>query len=141
MPLSEALRELLQLDPEDRSVVQSLITPELAADLIEEAPHEMGADLIEALEAARAVEILDEMDFDVQADLIGDTKDEETEAILSKMDAEDAADVRRLAEYKDDTAGGLILTETFQFADTQTADAVVKLLASDAQATVISNLI
>ncbi|WP_045998768.1 magnesium transporter MgtE N-terminal domain-containing protein, partial [Loktanella sp. S4079] len=125
LPYSEALRELLSLTPEERDVVLSLVSSDLAAQLIEEAPHEMGAELIERLETSRAVEILDELDSDIQADLLGDMEDKDAEAILSEMEAEDAADVRRLVEYEDDTAGGLMMSEVFKFADTQTVGNVL----------------
>ncbi|WP_083100689.1 magnesium transporter [Pseudophaeobacter leonis] len=131
LSLSEALRELLELSPDDRRSVLTLVSPEIAADLIEEAPHETGADLMEDLETDRAVEIMDELDSDVQADLIGGMDTEEAEAILGKMDAEDAADVRRLSEYEDDTAGGLMMSEVFECADTMTVSDVIKVLAKD----------
>ncbi len=82
-PRAEALRELLQLAPEKRRNVLTLISLDLAADLIEEAPHEMGADMMEALVATRAVAIMNEMGSDVQADLIGDMEEIEAKAILS----------------------------------------------------------
>ena len=128
--LAEALRELLELEPDQRRDVLTLITPDLAADLIEEAPHEMGADMMETLDATRALEVMDEMGSDVQADLIGDMDEEEAEAILSQMDVQDAADVRRLSEYDDDTAGGLMISEVFQFSDNQTVGAVLKQVIS-----------
>ncbi|TCS50181.1 magnesium transporter [Primorskyibacter sedentarius] len=131
LPLADALREILQLEADDRKKVLTLVPPALAAHLIEEAPHELGASLMEALEAARAVEIMDELDSDVQADLIGDMEAVEAEAILSKMDAGDAADVRRLAEYDPETAGGLMMAEAFWFKDTQTVGAVLREMASD----------
>jgi magnesium transporter len=131
LPRFEALRELLELGPDDRSLLLSHVSSELAAGLIEEAPHETAAGLMEGLEPARAVEILDEMDSDVQADLIGNMDDEDASAILSRMDAEDAADVRRLVEYDDDTAGGLMMTETFEFSVNQTVGAVLRELAAD----------
>ncbi|MDG1378175.1 MAG: hypothetical protein P8P56_14460 [Yoonia sp.] len=131
LPLSVALRELLAFDADDRRNILTLISPELAASLIEEAPHETGAGLMETLDATRAVEIMDEMDSDVQADLIGDMDDAEAEAILSQMDAADAADVRRLSEYENNTAGGLMMTELFTFRNTQTVGAVLKELAAE----------
>lgn len=131
LPLADALREILQLEPDDRRKVLTLVPPTLAAHVIEEAPHELGASLMETLEATRAVEIMDELDSDVQADLIGDMETVEAEAILAKMDAGDAADVRRLAEYDPDTAGGLMMAEAFRFEDTQTVGAVLRELASD----------
>lgn len=131
LALSDALRELLELTIDERRIVLTNVSPELAAALIEEAPHEMGATLMEDLETARAVEIMDEMDSDVQADLIGDMEDADAEAILSQMDANDAADVRRLVEYEDETAGGLMMSEVFTFKNTQTVGAVLKELASE----------
>jgi magnesium transporter len=131
LPLSDALRELLYLSPDDRDHVLALIPAELAANLIEEAPNETAADLLERLTAIRAAEIMDELDSDVQADLIGDLDHEDAEAILSEMDAEDAADVRRLVNYERDTAGGLMVAEAFAFSDTQTVGKVLRELASD----------
>lgn len=131
LPLADALREVLELDQDSRAKALTLISPTLAADLIQEAPSSMGADLLESLDAGRAVEILDELDSDVRADLIGDMEDIEAEAILSGMEPEDAADVRRLAEYDDNTAGGLMMMETFEFSSTQTVGAVLREMASD----------
>ncbi|MEH6834274.1 MULTISPECIES: magnesium transporter [Falsihalocynthiibacter] len=131
LSLAEALREILQMDSAGRATVLSLISAELAAAIIEEAPHETGADLMETLEVLRAYEIMEELDSDIQADLIGDMQYEDAEAILQQMDAEDAADVRRLVDYEDDTAGGLMMAEVFVFSDTQTVGAVLRQLASD----------
>jgi len=47
------------------------------------------------------------------------------------MDEEDAADVRRLVEYEDDTAGGLMVAEAFTFRETETVGAVLRRLAGD----------
>ena len=131
LPYSEALRELLVLSPDDRDIVLELVPATLAAELIEEAPDEMAAELVERLEPERAAEILDELDSDVQADVIGEMDADDAEAVLSEMDAEDAADVRRLASYEDDTAGGLMMAEIFQFSDTDTVGKVLRALASE----------
>ena len=131
LPYSEALRELLGLSPDERDQVLELVPTELAAELIEEAPDEMAADLVERLDPERAAEILEELDSDVRADVIGEMDVDDAEAVLSEMDAEDAADVRRLAAYEYDTAGGLMMTEVFQFSDTDTVGKVLRTLASD----------
>jgi len=131
LPLSEALRELLNLSAEDRDAVLSLVPAELAARLIEEAPQSTATDLFERLSATKAAEIIDELDSDVQADLIGDLDQEDADAILAEMDADDAADVRRLAIYEDDTAGGLMVAEAFSFPETATVGAVLRGLATE----------
>jgi len=131
LPLSEAVRELLNMSEDDRDTVLSLVPLELAAELIEEAPHAAATDLVERMESGKAAEILDALDSDRQADLIGDLDAEDAEAILSQMDAEDAADVRRLAEYDDETAGGLMVAEAFSFPEKATVGAVLRGLASE----------
>jgi len=131
LPLMEALRQLLLLDNAQQRIILSLLPAEFAAGLIEEAPHALGVTLIEGLETARAVELIDEMGSDLQADLIGDMADDGAEAILSGMDVDDADDVRRLVEYEDDTAGGLMMAETFSFRAKQTIGAVLRELAAD----------
>jgi magnesium transporter len=73
---------------------------------------------------------MDAMGSDVQADMIGNMEEVEAEAILSQMGVEDAADVRRLSEYEEDTAGGLMQTEVFKFHDDQTVGDVLRQVIS-----------
>lgn len=131
LPLSGKMRQLLALSADDQDILLGLINAELAANLVEEAPHETATDLVERMEATRAAEILEELDSDLQADLIGDLDDKEAEAILSQFDPEDAAEVRRLVTYEDDTAGGLMVAEAFSFPDTATVGYVLRSMASD----------
>ena len=129
LTLSEELREVLELDQKSRDKVLTMLPPELAAELIEEAPNELAVVLVERLEASTAADIIDELDSDTRADVIGELGEDEADAILAKMDAKDAADVRRLASYDDDTAGGLMISETFTFKDHETVGAVLQRLA------------
>jgi len=131
LPRSEALRAVLSLDPGERDRVLSAIPAELAAEVIDGAPSEMAADMVERLDAGTAADIIEEMDSDVQADVIGELDDDDADAILAEMEAEEAADIRRLVEYDSDTAGGLMLSEAFQFPSTATVGAVLARLASD----------
>ncbi len=131
MPLSAAMRELFALDTAGRDRLLSLLPAELAARLIEEAPHAAATDLVDRMEPRRAAEVLEELDSAQQADLIGELEDEDAEAILAEFDPEDAADVRRLAEYDDDTAGGLMVSDVFRFRETQTVAAILRDFARE----------
>lgn len=131
MPLSEAMRQLFVLDAEDRDILLELVPAELAARLIEEAPHVAAAELVDHMDPVRAAEVLEELDSAVRADLIGDLEDDDAEAILAEFDPEDAADVRRLSEYEDDTAGGLMIADVFAFRDTQTVAAILRDFARE----------
>lgn len=129
--ISEALREVLTFSHTERDALIALLSPEMASQLIDEAPLELAGELIEGQETARAVEIFDELDSDVQADVLAELDQEDADAILAGLDPEDAAGVRRLAEYDAGTAGGLMLADAFQFRPNQTVGAVLRSLASD----------
>ena len=132
LPRSAALRQLLALSAEDRDELLTLVPVEFAAGLMEEAPHVAAIELLDRMETERAAEVLDELDSDLQADLIGDLEPESADAILSLLHPSDAADVRRLAEYEDETAGGLMVADAFSFPDTAPAGAGVRCLVRDA---------
>ncbi len=127
----DALREVLNLSDEQRGAAFELMPRDLVAELIEEAPSELGADLVERMTPERAAVVLEELDPDVQADVVGEMEDAEAEAVLSEMDAEEAADVRRLVEYDVESAGGLMTTSAFTFPVSATVGSVLRALASD----------
>ncbi len=131
LPISGALRQLLALSAEDRDLLLEMVPTELAAALIEEAPHAAATELVQRLDTVRAAEIIDEMDSDLQADLIGELETVDADAILAEMDEEDAADVRRLTKYGDETAGGLMIAEAFSFPHTATVGAVLREFANE----------
>lgn len=131
LPLSGKMRQLLALSQEDRDELLTLVSAELAADLVEEAPHETATELVERMPASRAAQILEALDSDLQADLIGDLDTEDAEAILSELDSQDAANVRRLVVYEGDTAGGLMVAGAFSFPDTATVGAVLRSMVSE----------
>lgn len=130
LPFSEALREVLLLPPTERDTVLRIIPATLAAELIGEAPNDMAVELVERLDPDRAATILEELSSDVKADVIGELDEIGAEAILSEMDEKDAADVRRLATYEDDTAGGLMVSEIFRFNANDTVGKVLRDVAS-----------
>jgi len=126
LPNSAALRQLLVLDADDRDKLMSLVPIELAARLVEEAPQAAATDLVDRMEPTRAADVLEELDTALQADLIGQLETEDAEAILAEFHPDDAADVRRLAEYDHDTAGGLMVADVFSFRETQTVTAILR---------------
>lgn len=128
---SDGLRALLALNSEKRERILTLIPAQVAAELIEEAPAEQAVELVEILDAGNAADILEELDSDTQADVIGDMDAPEAEAILAEMEPDEAADVRRLVVYDDNTAGGLMVAETFAFQATSTVGAVLRRITSD----------
>ena len=127
----ERVRAVLNLDTDRRGELMNFLPSDLAADLVEDTPHEAAVDMIERLAPAKAAEIVGELETDVRADLVGEMEAAEAEAILAELDSETAEDIRQLAAYDDDEAGGLMTSDVFQFAASATVGSVLRKLASD----------
>ena len=84
---------------------------EAAADTLEQVSPERQVSLLEGMDSQRAAEILDEMDPDDAADVLGDLPEEKAEELLDLMEPEESKDLRKLLEYPENTAGGIMTTE------------------------------
>ena len=129
----EAVRAILHLDPADQRAMLTTLSPPEAADLIEDAPDEQAADLIERLAPADAAAIVTEMQSDEQADLIADLRREEADAILGELEPDMASEVRAMADYADDVAGGLMITEYLAVSEDATVGATLDQLVVNAE--------
>ncbi len=129
LPANEIARAFLHLTQEEQDAALMLIGKAAAAAIIERLPEEPAADLIERLEARQAAAIVEELDSAAQADVLGDIPDAEADAILDVLGPEQSDSIRRLIEYEDDTAGGLMATEVFKFSESETVGDVLHRLS------------
>lgn len=129
----EVARMLSRLDTGTRHRLLTLLSPETAADLIEELVDAQGADIIEDLPVNHAAAIIDEMDSDRRADLLSELDEENAEAILTRMDPEEAEDARKLLEFEEDTAGGIMVTEFISYPEDTKVSEVVKDMRDNAE--------
>lgn len=100
-----------QLGVNDSLDILNSLDDEAAADTLEEVSPERQVSILEGMDSKRAAELLDEMDPDDAADVLGDLPDYKAEELLSLMQPEESNDLRRLLEYPENTAGGIMTTE------------------------------
>jgi flagellar motility protein MotE (MotC chaperone)/sporulation protein YlmC with PRC-barrel domain len=106
--LASALMDL----PDERMIeVAEELDDERLADVLEELPEDEQIEIIQELDDERAAEVLDLMEPDDAADLMSNLPEARTEAILELMDEDEADDIRRLMQYDEFSAGGLMTTE------------------------------
>lgn len=129
----EIIRSISHIDREEQNLLFTLLSPEDAADVIEEIPDAQGISIIEGMEAKDAAAIINEMESDDQADLIAELSHDDAQAILEKMEPEEAEDVKKLIQYNPDTAGGLMITEFLTYQEKNTVDDVVGDLRAKAE--------
>jgi flagellar motility protein MotE (MotC chaperone)/sporulation protein YlmC with PRC-barrel domain len=131
---ADIARELHEMSPERRAIVASALDDEKLADALEELPEDEQVQLISRLDTERAADVLEEMDPDDAADLIADLAPDMAEVLLGQMEPEEAKDVRRLLNYAEFTAGGMMTPEPVILPpDATVADALA--LVRDAELT------
>ncbi|MEZ6016249.1 MAG: magnesium transporter [Planctomycetota bacterium] len=117
-----------RLPEEARQKLLITIEPEEAAEIIEGLPESQVSEAFEQMPAADAARIVEELQSHHAADVVGELEPERAAEILDEMDVADAMEVRALAAYDDDVAGGLMLTELLEYdADLHVGDVVADL--------------
>lgn len=121
------------LEKEERVQLLNLLKPAEAAELIDEIPWQQAVKILEDLDAKEAAAILQEMPSDDQADFLTELEGEEQNAILEEWQPEAVEEVKKLIQYDDQTAGGLMITEFLAFDESMTVGEVVKNLSDHAE--------
>ncbi|MBR5950798.1 MAG: magnesium transporter, partial [Actinomycetaceae bacterium] len=115
--IADTFRDL----PADRKrAVAAGMDDELLADLLEELSEDDQVEVLSYLESERAASVLDEMSPDDAADLVAELPSDQAASLLALMEPEDAKDIRRLMEYDDRTAGGLMTSAPIVLSPDQT---------------------
>ncbi len=132
MKAADVARELHEMSPERRTEVASALDDQKLANALEELPEDEQVQLISRLDVERAADILEEMDPDDAADLIAELAPEMAERLLGRMEPDEAEDVRRLLNYAEFTAGGMMTPEPVILAtDATVADALARIRDMD----------
>lgn len=133
LPSGEIARAISRLEEDDQTKLMCSLSPETAAELIEEVSDVQAADLIERLDPDDAAAIFNELESDQQADLLVELSEDNAEAILAAMDPQEASQARQLAGYGPETAGGLMITEYLRYSDGQSVQDVLDDLRANAE--------
>lgn len=121
----EAPRLLSRLPGPAQERLLAVLGPEAVADLFDQVPDAQATRLLETMQPSDAAAVLQELPSDEQADLIASLSDADAASILAEMDPEEARGARQLAEYPEDVAGGLMVTEYLAYPESCTVAEVV----------------
>ena len=121
----EIIRSISRINRDEQQLLLTLLSPEDAADVLEDIPEVQAASIIEEMKVKEAAAIINEMESDDQADLLTELNPKNAEAIIKRMKPEEAEDVKKLIRYDPDTAGGLMITEFLTYGENERVGAVV----------------
>ena len=128
---ADLLHAVLTLSDDDQRVLLGALTPERAADLVEEFPDSHTAELLENMPVLDAAPIVEELASDHRVDVLAECDSDEAEAIIAELDEEDALEIRELISYPPDQAGGLMMTEFAAYPMASTVREVVTDLTAE----------
>jgi len=111
LPPADLAAILNDLDHRTGAALMETFSNETLADALEESPAEVQVAVLSHMEPERAADVLEEMDPDEAADLLADLPEQTSEQLLSLMEDAEAAEVRSLLVYPEDSAGGIMTTE------------------------------
>ena len=98
------------------------------ADTLEEVEPDLQASLVESMSDEKVADVLEEMSPDEAADLLAELPKERSEELLELMEDEEADDVRKLLEYPEDSAGGIMTTEFVTIPPDVNAEQTISIL-------------
>jgi flagellar motility protein MotE (MotC chaperone) len=108
---ADLANELHNLSDKRRFEVANALDDERLADVLEELPEDEQVEILDHLDHERAADVLEAMSPDDAADVLGEMPAADAARLLGLMEPDEAEPVRRLLEYGEDTAGGLMTTE------------------------------
>jgi magnesium transporter len=125
-----------ELEPGEVAVLLQWLPDAEIPLLLEEVSPPEAARILRTLAQPQAAKLLEEMDPDDAADVIEELPDSTADEILIRMSPEDAEEIRQLAAYDPDTAGGLMTPDYVAVpADASAAQATtaIRQLADEAE--------
>ena len=103
----------LLLEEEDRQRLYHFLSPEEVGEFFDSL--ELDADeydeIFETMDARYAADMLAEMQYDNAVDILSGVSKEKLTSFLTLMPRKDAQEIRKLMNYEEDTAGGIMTTE------------------------------
>lgn len=117
-----------QLPGEYQQKAFSLLTAEVASEVILDLHEEVREDILEHINQRRLVKIMDEMDSDEAADIAAELGEEQLRDVLDKIDKEDSDEIKELLIYDEDTAGGLMQKEIISVNESMKRDEIIEYI-------------
>jgi len=112
-----------------RTIIWNFFDEELQSEIISFVDEEIVPDLLGGKSAEEIVHVLEHVPADDDlTDILQQLPDALTQQVLQSMDAQDRARVETLLSYPEDTAGGLMDTDTISVRARVTIDVVIRYL-------------
>jgi magnesium transporter len=114
--------------PHVRQVIWSLVEEEDAPLVLQHLGEDVRAEILETMDPARLVAVADSLDTDDLADILQQLPQTIGSQLLASMDALDRERVEAVLSYPEDSAGGLMNTDTITVRPRHSIEVVLRYL-------------
>ncbi|MEC7612933.1 MAG: magnesium transporter [Pseudomonadota bacterium] len=125
---SEIAQVLEGSRPTTRRVIWQLLEDEDRNQVLQHLGDEVRAEFLEAMDTAQLVAAADDMDTDDFADILQQLPTTISEQVLASLDARDRARVEAVLSFPEDSAGGLMDTDSITVRPRHTLELVLRYL-------------
>ncbi len=125
---SEIAQVLEGSRPTTRRVIWQLLEEEDRNQVLQHLGDEVRAEFLEAMDTAQLVAAADDMDTDDFADILQQLPSTISEQVLASLDASDRARVEAVLSFPEDSAGGLMNTDSITVRPRHTLELVLRYL-------------
>ncbi|MCK4743038.1 MAG: magnesium transporter [Sulfuriflexus sp.] len=125
---AEIAHLLESLPREKREFVWELVEPDLQGDVLLDVNDDIREHLIRQMETSELVAASEGLEVDDLADFIQDLPDTVMQLVLQSMGSQDRHRLESILSYPEDTAGGLMNTDTITVRPNNTIDVVLRYL-------------
>ncbi|WP_280562344.1 MULTISPECIES: magnesium transporter [unclassified Chromohalobacter] len=114
--------------PRERNVLWELVDPELQGDVLQYLGDDIQSEFLSRMDAEQLVSATEGLDVDDLADLLQRLPNTVIHEVLQAMEAQERQRIETVLSYPEDTAGGLMNTDTITIRPDITLDVVLRYL-------------
>ena len=114
--------------PDTRRIIWGLIDEEVRNQSLQHLQDDVRAEFLEAMDTAQLVAVAENLDTDDFADILQQLPATITNQVLGSLDSRDRARVESVLSYPEDSAGGLMNTDTITVRPRHAAELVLRYL-------------
>ncbi|WNC72921.1 magnesium transporter [Thalassotalea psychrophila] len=111
-----------------RNVLWQLIDPDLQGEILEELSEEVRKGILRNMQPEKVAAVAEGMDIDDLAEVLRTLPDSVYKEVLNSMDSQDRTRVEQALSYEEDTAGGIMNTDTITLRPDITIDVILRYL-------------
>lgn len=128
LPPADVAHMLESTPPKERKVLWRLVDSEREGEVLQFLNEDLLKAFAEEMAPADLAATMINLDTDDLADILGDLPDTVTKEVLASMDFQDRTRIEQALKYPEDTAGGLMNTDTIAIRPAVTIEVVMRYL-------------